>query len=151
MATAPRIENPDFSKVHTFVLFVGYPRSGHSLIGSMIDAHPNAIIAHEVPLIFVLPFFTSFLERKWGGGMNVMLFYFFYYYYSLTVFFLSVIQFDVLGKLDNYTSGSSEEGKLNLWNDLFKDSKEMAYSEGGRQHNNYKFAPPLLTAKLCGS
>lgn len=42
------VETPDLSKIHTFVLFVGYPRSGHSLIGSIMDAHPNVIIAHEV-------------------------------------------------------------------------------------------------------
>jgi hypothetical protein len=30
-----------------FCMFVGYSRSGHSLVGSLIDAHPDAIIAHE--------------------------------------------------------------------------------------------------------
>ncbi len=29
-----------------FCLFVGYPRSGHSLLGSLLDAHPDAAIAH---------------------------------------------------------------------------------------------------------
>jgi hypothetical protein len=29
-------------------MFIGYPRSGHSLIGSLLDAHPNAIIANEL-------------------------------------------------------------------------------------------------------
>src|SRR3989344_1389974 len=46
--TNPVVETPDFSSVRTFILFVGYPRSGHSLIGSIMDAHPNIIIAHEV-------------------------------------------------------------------------------------------------------
>ena len=31
-----------------FVAFLGYSRSGHSLIGSLIDAHPDAVIAHEL-------------------------------------------------------------------------------------------------------
>ena len=35
-------------RVKTFVIFVGYPRSGHSIIGSMMDAHPNMVIAHEL-------------------------------------------------------------------------------------------------------
>ena len=30
------------------VLFVGYPRSGHTLIGSLLDAHPNIIISDEM-------------------------------------------------------------------------------------------------------
>src|SRR5262245_36859172 len=37
-----------FAAVETFCLFVGYPRSGHSIIGSLLDAHPNAIIADEL-------------------------------------------------------------------------------------------------------
>ena len=37
----------DIETVEKFVFFVGYPRSGHSVIASMMDAHPNMIIAHE--------------------------------------------------------------------------------------------------------
>ena len=33
--------------VERFVYFIGYGRSGHSIIASMLDAHPNIIIAHE--------------------------------------------------------------------------------------------------------
>ena len=33
--------------VEKFVYFIGYGRSGHSTIASMLDAHPNIIIAHE--------------------------------------------------------------------------------------------------------
>ena len=35
------------SSVEKFVFFVGYARSGHSMIGSVIDAHPDMVIAHE--------------------------------------------------------------------------------------------------------
>lgn len=34
-----------------FCLFIGYPRSGHSLIGALLDAHPNMAIAHEVNVL----------------------------------------------------------------------------------------------------
>lgn len=37
----------DFRSVETLCLFVGYPRSGHSLVGALLDAHPEALIAHE--------------------------------------------------------------------------------------------------------
>lgn len=37
-----------FSHVNCFVQFLSFPRSGHSLIGSLLDAHPNAIISHEL-------------------------------------------------------------------------------------------------------
>lgn len=34
-------------EIRTFCLFVGYPRSGHSLVGALLDAHPHALLAHE--------------------------------------------------------------------------------------------------------
>ena len=33
--------------VEKFVFFIGYPRSGHSIIASLMDAHPNMVIAHQ--------------------------------------------------------------------------------------------------------
>ncbi len=37
-----------FDGVRTYCMFVGYPKSGHSLLGSLLDAHPEALIAHEL-------------------------------------------------------------------------------------------------------
>jgi hypothetical protein len=37
--------------LRSFCLFVGYPRSGHSLLGSLLDAHPDIAIAHEVNVL----------------------------------------------------------------------------------------------------
>lgn len=37
--------------VDGFVFFVGYARSGHSIIASFLDAHPNIVIAHEYALL----------------------------------------------------------------------------------------------------
>ena len=36
--------------VNHFLFFVRYARSGHSIIASMLDAHPNVVIAHEYAL-----------------------------------------------------------------------------------------------------
>ena len=36
--------------VDGFVFFVGYARSGHSIVASFLDAHPNIVIAHEYAL-----------------------------------------------------------------------------------------------------
>jgi hypothetical protein len=41
----------DFSSVEALCLFAGYPRSGHSLVGSLLDAHPDAVIAHELHVL----------------------------------------------------------------------------------------------------
>ena len=35
------------SHLTAFLLFVGYSRSGHTLVGSLLDGHPNAIIGNE--------------------------------------------------------------------------------------------------------
>jgi hypothetical protein len=43
-----------YEGVEQFCLFLGYPRSGHTLIRSLIDAHPNAIIANELHALLYL-------------------------------------------------------------------------------------------------
>jgi hypothetical protein len=37
-----------FSDVQAYCMFLGYPRSGHSLVGALLNAHPEAVIAHEL-------------------------------------------------------------------------------------------------------
>lgn len=48
---APRYQAryaPDFEQVPVYVMFLGYPRSGHTLIGALLNAHPETWIAHEL-------------------------------------------------------------------------------------------------------
>lgn len=37
-----------FRDVETYVMFLGHPRSGHSLVGQLLNAHPNVLVAHEL-------------------------------------------------------------------------------------------------------
>lgn len=37
-----------YNDVLTYCMFVGHGRSGHSLVGSLLDAHPDAVISHEL-------------------------------------------------------------------------------------------------------
>lgn len=37
-----------FNDVEYYCMFFGYPGSGHSLVGSLMDAHPNMVISHEL-------------------------------------------------------------------------------------------------------
>jgi hypothetical protein len=60
-----------FQDVSAFCLFVGYPRSGHSLIGALLDAHPDMIVAHELHVLRYLRYgfdrdqiFSLLLERS---------------------------------------------------------------------------------------
>ena len=55
--------------VEKFVFFVGYPRSGHSLIASVMDAHPDIVIAHEY-----LIFLKCALQLKVGVENKTQLF-----------------------------------------------------------------------------
>jgi hypothetical protein len=56
--------------VETFFLVLGYARSGSTLVGSMLDAHPNMVVAHEADILrYVRPgvtrsqLFAILLER----------------------------------------------------------------------------------------
>ena len=68
--------------IESFLFFVGWPRSCHSIVGSMLDAHPNIIVAHEFFLfeqlqedmdkktLFNKLYRTSYLsiQRGWRSG-----------------------------------------------------------------------------------
>lgn len=72
-----------FDDLKVLCLFIGYPRSGHSLMGSLINAHRNAVISHELDLLryvewrftrgqllaLILEKDAAFgeLNRKWTG------------------------------------------------------------------------------------
>ena len=40
-----------FEKTRTYCMFVGHARSGGTLVGSLLDAHPNVILADEVDVL----------------------------------------------------------------------------------------------------
>jgi hypothetical protein len=43
--------NPQFDDLEHFCFFIGYTRSGHTLVGSMLDAHPDVVVAHELDAV----------------------------------------------------------------------------------------------------
>jgi hypothetical protein len=45
---AARADAARFAEIERFCLFVGFPRSGGSLVGAMLDAHPDMAIAQEL-------------------------------------------------------------------------------------------------------
>lgn len=42
---------PLFSEIETYCTFIGYSRSGHSVVAALLDAHPNIVMAHELRAI----------------------------------------------------------------------------------------------------
>lgn len=63
--TKPRLKGysplseEDMETIEAFVFFVGWQRSGHSIIGSLLDGHPDVVIAHEFLLFTHLHEFTG--------------------------------------------------------------------------------------------
>jgi hypothetical protein len=43
--------NPDLSELEQFCFFIGYARSGHTLIATLLNAHPEVVIAHELDAV----------------------------------------------------------------------------------------------------
>ena len=46
----PLLDQSKINEVETFLFFIGYPRSGHSIVAACLDAHPDTVIAHEFNL-----------------------------------------------------------------------------------------------------
>jgi len=67
-------QRPDDQPPQRFVFFVGYSRSGHSLVGSLLDAHPHVTIAHEMHALKQLRQGHAFAEVVTAIKTNAMLF-----------------------------------------------------------------------------
>jgi hypothetical protein len=74
----------DFATIDAYCMFVGYPHSGHSLVGSLLDAHRHAVIAHELDVLRHVrgrlgrnQVFSLVVEShrsatgRWGGGYDL--------------------------------------------------------------------------------
>ncbi len=46
-----RARRKELRDVHMFCLFIGYPRSGHSVVGSLLNAHPEVVVSHELDVL----------------------------------------------------------------------------------------------------
>jgi hypothetical protein len=47
LSTHPRTYRELFDGIERYCQFVGFPRSGHTLVGALLNAHPELLIAHE--------------------------------------------------------------------------------------------------------
>jgi len=56
------IHRKQFDGVETHCEFIGYPRSGHSLVGALMNAHPEMVIANEVSALRY--FYLGFSRRQ---------------------------------------------------------------------------------------
>jgi hypothetical protein len=41
------LKKKEFARIENFCMFIGYPRSGHSLVAALLDAHPEVVMGME--------------------------------------------------------------------------------------------------------
>jgi hypothetical protein len=71
---------PDFPDVERYCQFIGFPYSGHTLIGSLLNSLPDAVIAHEADALGMIAagagreaLFEGLLRAEWrfaDGGFR---------------------------------------------------------------------------------
>ena len=110
-----------FDAVSTYCMFIGYPRSGHSLVGALLDAHPQIVIAHEADAL-------KYLESGFGkAGI-----------YSV-----------LLSKARDFAdSGSTWSGYSykvpDQWNGRFENLRVIGDKKGGKSTRRLTDSPDLL-------
>ena len=60
--------------VKNFVFFVGYERSGHSIIGALLDAHPHVVIAYEFYLFSRFQSLNRVPDKSWKRNLFDLLY-----------------------------------------------------------------------------
>lgn len=102
-------------------MFVGFPRSGHSLIGALLDAHPSMIIAHELDALRYVR--ARFSERQ--------------------IFYL------LLEKSRRLARGGQKRGGYvydvpNQWQGRFKKLQVVGDKKGGYSTIRFNLHPEIL-------
>jgi hypothetical protein len=54
-----KLSRREYKELQTFLFFLGYPRSGSSILGSIIDAHENCIVSHELNVL-------KYIEKRYS-------------------------------------------------------------------------------------
>ncbi len=103
-----RKTEPLFKDVETYCMFLGYPRSGHTLVGSLLDAHPNIIIAQELDAL-----------KYVGKGFT-----------KKQLFYLLLRQSEAFTRNGRKWSGY-DYNVPNQWNGIFEQLKVIGDKKGG--------------------
>jgi len=116
-----KLYKENFEDIEKYCMFIGYPRSGHSIIGALIDAHPNAIIAHELDTL-------RYIEEGFDKNQ---------------IFYLLLINSKSFAKAgrtwDNYSYKVEKQ-----WQGTFKKLKVIGDKKGGNSIKRIQSNPKLL-------
>ena len=66
-----KLSSSDIKQVKTFVFFLGHQRSGHSIVGSLLDAHPHIVLAHEGRLFLKLDEDMSRIKPRYTDKLSL--------------------------------------------------------------------------------
>ena len=110
-----------YEEVDKFCMFIGYPRSGHSLIGALLDSHPNMIMAHELDVL-------KFIQ----AGFN-----------KRQIYYLLLKNSRAYAKAGRKWHGYSYEVP-NQWQGRFEKLRVIGDKKGGRTTMRLRSNPGLL-------
>jgi hypothetical protein len=116
-------ERERFDEVRAYCMFVGIGRSGHSLVGTLLDAHRQAVIGHEVN---ALRHFEAGLSRD--------------EVYSL------IIDNSRQFTLDGFAPGGDDYDRVvpNSWHGRFESLLLIGDKRGGATTRRLRKSPELL-------
>ncbi|XP_065891454.1 uncharacterized protein [Dysidea avara] len=63
--TLKHLPQPIIDGVKKFVFFIGHCRSGHSIVGSLLDGHPHIVISHESKIFRRLAKMPSSIDKSY--------------------------------------------------------------------------------------
>ena len=72
--TPPRLPPEIINGVKNFVFFVGYERSGDSIVGALLDTHPHVVIPQEFLLFEKFPELNIASNDSWKGNLFTSLY-----------------------------------------------------------------------------
>jgi hypothetical protein len=120
LVAAPR-HSSAFADVERYCMFIGSQRSGHSVVGSLIDAHPDAVIAHELDALGYV---------KAGFSRN-----------QLFTLIVRKANRDALG---GRTQGDYAYAVPNQWQGRFRRLRVIGDKQGGRSVRRMMKDPHLI-------
>ena len=72
----PKLPQRVIDRVKTFVFFLGYPHSGHSIVGSLMDSHPHMVVSNEADIFtklskgVIAPTKTAIFNAIWENTVQ---------------------------------------------------------------------------------
>lgn len=110
----------DYHEIERYVMFVGYPRSGHTLVGSLLNAHPEIVISHELDVLYYL---------RAGFGRDRI--------------------FSLILEKDKVFSGKGPEWagynyKVNEWQGKYRKLKVIGDKKGGKSSRHLQARPNII-------